>query len=446
MLVTLGYDIDRPWRELPKKKRNWILFTDEQLVVPVYIGFDADEVNHALKRKIEPSYLGNFSSAKRYVLTTFATTKRSSIKKRITKYSVGAECSLCQGKRLRRESLSVPFAGFDIAEISRISMSQLAALLHPRAEGTAAEITQMSVAHPEKALVAHSIAEDLVARIPVMLDLELGYLTLERSTPSLSPGELQRLRLATQIRSNLFGVVYVLDEPSAGLHPADTEALLLALDRLKASGNSLFVVEHEIDIIRHADWIVDIGPAAGAQGGHIVYNGEPAGLAKIKDFQTAKYLFQNASLSTRLPRNAVSWLKLSKITRNNLRGLDIAFPLGIFTTVTEVSGSGKSSLVSQVLVELVARELGHYRTPPTDVEKLIMQLNALVDSGNTVIVVEHDMRVVAESDWVIDIGPGAGEDGGCIVASGTPTKVFTVKVSRTARYLARFLEEHQPNF
>ncbi len=112
-------------------------------------------------------------------------------------------------------------------------------------------------------MVAQRITDDLVERIAVMLDLGLGYLSLERSTPTLSPGELQRLRLATQIRSNLFGVVYVLDEPSAGLHPADTEALLVALDRLKASGNSLFVVEHELDVIRHADWIVDVGPAAG---------------------------------------------------------------------------------------------------------------------------------------------------------------------------------------
>ena len=117
------------------------------------------------------------------------------------------------------------------------------------------------------------IAEDLGSRLTVLLDLGLGYLSLERSTPTLSPGELQRLRLATQVRSNLFGVVYVLDEPSAGLHPADTEALLTALDRLKASGNSLFVVEHEIDVIRHADWVVDVGPGAGELGGHVLYSG-----------------------------------------------------------------------------------------------------------------------------------------------------------------------------
>ena len=134
--------------------------------------------------------------------------------------------------------------------------------------------------------------EDLLARLDVLLDLGLGYLHPERSTPTLSPGELQRLRLATQVRSNLFGVVYVLDEPSAGLHPADTEALLRALERLKAAGNSLFVVEHELDIVRHADWIVDVGPGAGEQGGEILYSGPLSGLAEVPDSQTRRYLFE----------------------------------------------------------------------------------------------------------------------------------------------------------
>src|SRR5512146_2708147 len=131
----------------------------------------------------------------------------------------------------------------------------------------------------------------MFGRLEVLLDLGLGYLTLERSTPTLSPGELQRLRLATQVRSNLFGVVYVLDEPSAGLHPADTEALLRALARLRASGNSIFVVEHELDVIRAADWIVDVGPAAGEHGGRILYSGPPEGLAKVESSATRRYLF-----------------------------------------------------------------------------------------------------------------------------------------------------------
>src|SRR6201991_2075132 len=303
------------------------LYTDEQPVVPVYIGYDANEARRAIKRKEEPSYRGNFSSARRYVLNTFATTESASIKKRVSRYMVSTECPRCRGKRLRRESLSVKFAGFDIADISRIALANLADLLRPYAEATAPTLTKLKAHHLEKALVVQRIAEDLGGRLTVLLDLGLGYLTLERSTPTLSPGELQRLRLATQVRSNLFGVVYVLDEPSAGLHPADTEALLRALDRLKASGNSLFVVEHDLDVIRHADWIVDVGPAAGQHGGFVLYSGPPAGLEKVEASQTRRYLFGHHLVQERVPRPPTAWLQVAGVTRNNIHELDVDFPL-----------------------------------------------------------------------------------------------------------------------
>ncbi len=226
ILMTLGYDVDRPWRDLPQKDRDWILFTDEQPTVPVYSGFTAEEVRRALKRKEQPSYQGTFTSARRHVLHTFATTQSPLMKKRALQFMLSSECPLCQGKRLRRESLSVTFAGLDIAEMSRVTLARLAVIMRPYVEGTAAGMDRLSVEHPEKRLVICRIARDLAARLAVLIDLGLSYLSLERSTPTLSPGELQRLRLATQVRSNLFGVVYVLDEPSAGLHPADTEALL----------------------------------------------------------------------------------------------------------------------------------------------------------------------------------------------------------------------------
>jgi excinuclease ABC subunit A len=649
MLITLGYDVDRPWRELPKKDREWILFTDDQPVVPVYGGLDRAQVQRAIKRKVEPDYHGNFSSARRHVLHTFASTESPAIKKRVAQYMVSTGCPGCHGKRLRREALSVTFAGLDIADMSRLPLKRVAAIIRPYADGTAADELKMAVDHPEKALVAERIAQDLMARIAVVLDLGLGYLSLERSTPTLSPGELQRLRLATQVRSNLFGVVYVLDEPSAGLHPADTEALLAALDGLKAAGNSLFVVEHELDVIRHADWIVDVGPAAGEHGGFVLYSGPPTGLEHVGPSQTRRYLFAGAARPARTPRAPRGWLRLRGVTRNNLEGLDVALPLGVFSTVTGVSGSGKSSLVSQALVELVAERLGQGlaasqeeegdalerapaaavgghiegalegvkrlvvvdqkpigRTPrsnlatytglfdpirrlfastreararrydagrfsfnvakgrcetcegegfvmvellflpsvyapcptchgarynaktleiqyrgqsiadvlrmtvdtaweffadephvrrsldvvkevglgylrlgqpatelsggeaqriklatelqrvqrgqtlyvldepttglhPADVETLMAQLDGLVESGNTVIVVEHDMHVVAGSDWVLDIGPGAGDEGGRMVASGTPAEVAKAQGSRTAPYLERYL-------
>ncbi|MEA2718544.1 MAG: excinuclease subunit, partial [Candidatus Eremiobacteraeota bacterium] len=648
MLTSLGYDVDRPWRELPKKDRDWLLFTDEQPTVPVYAGYTPAQTRRALKRKEEPSYQGTFTSARKHVLQTFATTQSPLMKKRAARYMVSSDCPLCHGKRLRRTSLSVTFDGLDFAEMARVPLKRLTGIFAPYASSSAPALKKIAPEHPEKAIVVQRIAQDLVARLDVLLNLGLGYLTIERSTPTLSPGELQRLRLATQVRSNLFGVVYVLDEPSAGLHPADTEALLTALDQLKASGNSLFVVEHEIDVMRHADWIVDVGPAAGERGGHIVYSGPPQGLAHADASVTRQYLFGDRAVRRRAPRAPHSWLRLSGVTRNNLTGLDVAFPLGAFTAVSGVSGSGKSSLVSQALVELAAEHLGTVaatedderdelerapviptgghiaggmerikrlvtvdqkpigRTPrsnlatytglfdsvrklfaatkqararrydagrfsfnvakgrcatcegegfvmvellflpsvyapcptchgarynaqtleiqyrgknvadvlaltvdaawdffseeahvcrslnvlrevglgylrlgqpatelsggeaqriklatelqrtqrgdtlyvldepttglhPADVERLMAQLDGLVDSGNTVIVVEHDMRVLAGSDWVIDIGPGAGDEGGRVVTAGPPAEVATVSASRTAPYLAAYL-------
>ncbi|MEO5569247.1 MAG: excinuclease ABC subunit A, partial [Gemmatimonadaceae bacterium] len=359
IITTLGIDIDVPWRDLPRKTRDWLLFTDEQPQVPVFAGFNIAEVKRAIRRKDDPDYMGTFTGARKYVLETFANSQSALMRKRVSQFMIASPCPTCGGKRLRRESLAVTFAGMDIADLSRLPMSKLGSIFKPYANETPAAIAKLGIDHPEKAVAAQRIAVDFLSRLDVMLNLGLGYLSLERSTPTLSPGELQRLRLATQVRSNLFGVVYVLDEPSAGLHPADTRALLAALQQLKQAGNSLFVVEHEVDVIRAADWIVDVGPAAGQHGGRILYSGEPAGLEKVEHSQTAKYLFASSNGTLRTPREPAVWLELSGVTRNNLHGLEARFPIGAFTTVTGVSGSGKSSLVSQVLVELVGEALGH---------------------------------------------------------------------------------------
>ncbi|MCU1245822.1 MAG: excinuclease subunit, partial [Acidobacteria bacterium] len=196
ILITLGYDVDRPWRDLPKKDRDWILFTDDQPQVPVYGGLTHQQVQAAIKRRRPPDYHGNFSSAKRHVMHTFANTQSPAIKKRVLRYMVSSECPLCHGKRLRRESLSVTFAGLDIADISKLPLTRLATLLSSYADGTSADEAKMAVKHPERAIVAQRIASDLMSRVAVLLDLGLGYLSLDRSTPTLSPGELQRLRLA----------------------------------------------------------------------------------------------------------------------------------------------------------------------------------------------------------------------------------------------------------
>jgi len=683
ILVTLGYDVDIPWRDLPRKARDWILFTEEQPTVPVYAGFTPEETRAALRRKTTPSYQGTFMGVRKYVLHTFATTQSALTKKRVSRFMAGSVCPACDGKRLKREALSVRFAGLDIGALSRLPLDRLAEVLAPAAAGTlrseaptpvrsraasrqdaAQRVAAGGASHAsspdvrrtpelseEKRIAAQRIAHEVLARVDTLRGLGLGYLSLDRATPTLSPGELQRLRLATQIRSNLFGVVYVLDEPSAGLHPADAEALLSALDALKGAGNSLFVVEHDLEVMRRADWIVDVGPDAGEQGGQVLYSGPPEGLRRVAASHTARYLFgHDLARTDRHAREPAGWLKLEGVVRNNLDDIDAAFPLGVLTAVTGVSGSGKSSLVSQALIELVAAHLGHEapvaddeadapdapaapagrtagrlagdtarirrlvqvdqkpigRTPrsnlatytglfdavrklfaatpaararrydagrfsfnvakgrcptcegegfvsvellfmpsvyapcpdchgarynaatlkvdwhgrniaqvlgmtvdeacaffadepavhrplellrliglgylrlgqpatelsggeaqriklatelqraqrgdtlyvldepttglhPSDVDKLMAQLEGLVGAGNTVVVVEHEMRVVARADWVIDLGPGAGGEGGRIVASGPPAEVARGAGSATAPYLARAL-------
>jgi excinuclease ABC subunit A len=568
------------------------------------------------------------------------------MKKRVSAYMLHTPCPTCHGKRLQTDSLRVTFAGLDIADFSELPLNRLTNLLQPYADGE--RIRSHDKTPPEQAEVIRRITADLVARLTVLLDLGLGYLSLERSTPTLSPGELQRLRLATQLYSTLFGVVYVLDEPSAGLHPSDTEALLAALAGLKRAGNSLFVVEHNLDVVRQADWLVDVGPAAGVQGGEVLYSGPPAGLADVASSQTRPYLFETGPANTdHTVRIPTGYLRLTNVSRNNLHALNVSIPLGTLTTVTGVSGSGKSTLVSQVLVELVATHLGQTlptddedtlderspvttsgqlggdvqrikrlvqvdqkpigRTPrsnmatytglfdnvrklfaatpaaqkagydagqfsfnvakgrcphcqgegfvmvellflpsvyspcpvcqgaryneqtltityrdktiadvlnmtvdiaieffkdeptvrraltalhdvglgylrlgqpatelsggeaqriklatelqrtnngatlyildepttglhPADVDRLLIQLNSLVDGGNTVVVVEHTMRVVAASDQVIDMGPGAGDEGGQVVAQGTPSDIANHPDSRTAPYLKRYMK------
>lgn len=192
ILVTLGHDVDTPWRKLPKKTRDWLLFTDEQPTVPVYAGYNAAEVKRALRRREEPSYQGTFTSARKYVLQTFATTQSATMKRRVSRFLLSSDCPVCHGKRLKPGPLSVSFAGYDIAEIAQLPLKKLDMLLRPFLIEKPAPIA----AHPEKVVVIRRIVEDLTARLAVLLDLGLGYLTLGRNTPTLSPGELQRLRLA----------------------------------------------------------------------------------------------------------------------------------------------------------------------------------------------------------------------------------------------------------
>ncbi|MFI6585895.1 ATP-binding cassette domain-containing protein [Embleya sp. NPDC050493] len=335
ILATLGYDVDRPWRELPRAEREWILFTDDQPVVTVHPVRDAS--------RIQRDYQGTYSSARRIVLKTFASSKSATQRKRVERFLDSGPCPVCHGRRLRPASLAVTFAGYDIAALVALPLAEAAKVL----AGAGAD------GEP-----AATICADLVARIAVLVELGLGYLSMDRETPTLSSGELQRLRLATQLRSGLFGVVYVLDEPSAGLHSADTEALLVVLDRLRAAGNSLFVVEHRMAVARRAGWLVDVGPGAGEGGGRILYSGPPDGLREVADSATRRFLFPTDPRPAREPRSPSGWLTLTGVSLHNLRDLDVRLPLGVFTVVTGVSGAGKSSLIGGVLADVTAEHLG----------------------------------------------------------------------------------------
>jgi len=349
ILVALGHDVDRPWHKLPRSTRDWILYTEEQPVVEVHPARDRNEV----------TYNGRFWSARSHVMHTLTNSKSPRMRERALRFVEVGPCPTCGGAGLRPEALAVTFAGRTIAELAAAPLVDLAEVLRPTATLTDPEPAYESSGSGERTEVAVTLAGDLCERIAVLVDLGLGYLQLNRPAPTLSPGEAQRLRIATQLRSGLFGVVYVLDEPSAGLHPADAEPLMLVLDRLRAAGNSIFVVEHDMDVVRRADWVVDVGPGAGVDGGRIVYSGPVAGLREVDESRTRPFLFPGRSRRRpREPRPPTGWLRLRGIRRHNLRDLDVDLPLGVLTAVTGVSGSGKSTLITQVVAEVVADHLG----------------------------------------------------------------------------------------
>lgn len=636
ILEMLGYNVDASWGSLSEKEQQWILFTDEQPTVPVYPGLNAVQSQKAIAAGVEPDYMGTYTSPAKYVLQNVSGGK-DSIKKRLSKFVRIGVCPACNGKRLNPQALAVTFAGYDIAELGDMTIRQLQDLLYPYAQGESADL-------PGEAALRDAVIRltgDVISRLIQLDKLGLGHLSLGRRTTMLSSGELQRIRLATQMIAKLFGVLYVLDEPSAGLHPADVAALMPPLRSLLGEGNSLLIVEHNLDLIAEADWLVEVGPGPGRQGGEVIYNGKPAGLKKVAASATASYLFDKKQPSLRQRKATDKWLRLENIFCNNLSGVDVAIPLENLTVITGVSGSGKSTLLTRVLpgllnqlehteaddenseeedvqsvrgeviagrdasgrlVRIDQRPIG--RTPrsnlatytgffdivrklfaetpqakrkgfdagrfsfnlpagrcavcegqgritiellfmpeasapckacsgkryndetltvtwenktiadvldltvedavnffqhnepiqrsltalmalglgyltlgqpatelsggecqriklarelqrvqkgntiylldepssglhPSDMDKLMSVLDKLIARGNTVVMAEHDMRIAAEADWIIDLGPGSGDRGGEIVAAGTPEEVSNAAESRTAPYLKK---------
>lgn len=611
----IGFKMTTPWEKLSTEARQTVLHGKDHKVV----------VQYRNRFGRERKYSTGFEGVVQYVHRKHTETDSDSARDRYEEYMRQVPCPACNGARLNPASLSVLINGKSIAEVAALPMRECAHFL------------DTLVLTGREAQIAHQVLKEIQARLTFLLDVGLEYLNLERPSGTLSGGEAQRIRLATQIGSGLVGVLYVLDEPSIGLHQRDNRRLIETLTRLRDLGNTLIVVEHDEDTIQEADWVVDIGPGAGEHGGMVVHSGSYQDLLKNTESLTGDYLSGRKSIEVPKKRRKYDKkreLKVVGAKENNLLNVDAAFPLGLFTAVTGVSGSGKSTLVNEILYKVLANKLNgakqvagrhktvqglehldkvvhvdqspigrtprsnpatytgvfdhirklfaetteakvrgyqpgrfsfnvkggrceacsgdgtlkiemnflpdvyvpcevchgarynretlevHYKgktiadvlnmpieegaeffaafspiarhlktlvdvglgyvrlgqpattlsggeaqrvklaaelqkrsngrsvyvldEPTTglhfeDIRKLLMVLQGLVEKGNTVITIEHNLDVIKSADWIVDLGPDGGSGGGRIVASGTPEQVAKSKESHTAAFLADIL-------
>lgn len=331
------FSLDTPYQEYPDKIKEIILYGNqgEEFVV----NYSSDRG----KGQYRTSFEGVVNSLTRRYKETTSDYARTEYEALMTNNT----CPVCYGSRLKKESLAVTIGGKNIAQVTDKSILDIKRFLDTL------ELDQRQI------MIGEQVLKEIKARIDFLVNVGLDYLSLSRSAGTLSGGEAQRIRLATQIGSGLVGVVYILDEPSIGLHQRDNERLLNTLKQLRDLGNTLIVVEHDEDTMLQADYIVDIGPGAGVHGGNVVYAGTPQGMLKSSKSITGQYLSGKRSIpvpSSRRPTNG-KWLKVIGAQENNLKNITIDIPLGIFTCVTGVSGSGKSSFVNEILYKRLARDL-----------------------------------------------------------------------------------------
>ncbi|WP_409429230.1 excinuclease ABC subunit UvrA [Mycobacterium sp. SMC-11] len=347
---AMGFDVDTPWRKLPAKARKAILEgSDEQV-----------HVRYRNRYGRTRSYYTDFEGVMAFLQRKMEQTESEQMKERYAGFMRDVPCPECAGTRLKPEILAVTLAAGDygsksIAQVSELSIADCADFLNALTLG------------PREQAIAGQVLKEIQSRLSFLLDVGLEYLTLSRAAGTLSGGEAQRIRLATQIGSGLVGVLYVLDEPSIGLHQRDNRRLIETLVRLRDLGNTLIVVEHDLDTIAHADWIVDIGPAAGEHGGKIVHSGPYSDLLSNTDSITGAYLSGAKSIAVpenRRPVDAKRQLGVVGAREHNLSGVDVTFPLGVLTAVTGVSGSGKSTLVNDILATVLANKLNGARLVP----------------------------------------------------------------------------------
>ncbi len=349
-------DLDAPWRKLPKQKQKLVLYgaSGERIAVRWGKKGSASSGTWAMK------YEGVIPNLERRFRETASEPARDFYRR----YLRQRTCDACSGKRLRPESLAVAVAGKSIADVTAMTVADVTA--HFGGLSLPASAKQ----------ICEGATREIGSRLRFLLDVGLDYLTLDRQGPSLSGGEAQRIRLASQLGSELSGVMYVLDEPSIGLHPRDNAHLIGTLRRLRDLGNSVIVVEHDEETIRAADHVVDFGPGAGHLGGHVTFSGTPAALEK-SDSLTGQYLSGRRSIAVpsvrRIPR---AWVEIAGAREHNLRGIDVRFPIAVLTAVTGVSGAGKSSLVNAILLPALARKL-HASAAAVGAHRAIKGLSAL---------------------------------------------------------------------
>ncbi|HPZ90438.1 MAG TPA: excinuclease ABC subunit UvrA [Bacillota bacterium] len=340
-----GIDPDKPVGQLSAAERDIILYGADGIYT----------VTYAPNRRVAPrTYKARYRGAVNWLMGRYRETSSADVREYLEQFMSDSPCPACAGKRLKPESLSVLVGGKNIAQVTALSV------------GEARKFFQQLELTPRERLIARLILREIDERLGFLADVGLDYLTLDRAAGTLSGGEAQRIRLATQIGSGLTGVLYILDEPSIGLHQRDNARLLATLKRLRDLGNTLIVVEHDEETMRAADWIVDLGPGAGAAGGRIVAQGTLEDIKKVPESITGQYLSGARSIpvpARRRPGNG-QYLIVRGARENNLKNLDVVFPLHKFICVTGVSGSGKSSLVNEVLYKALAQRISRARVKP----------------------------------------------------------------------------------
>ncbi|GAB4275627.1 MAG: excinuclease ABC subunit UvrA [Coriobacteriia bacterium] len=346
-----GADVDTPWKDLPEEVRHALLYG---------MGDQRIRIDYVTKDGRSTHWYSRVEGAMNTVMRRYQETESEASKEKLEQYMAEVPCGACGGRRLKPEILAVTVGGLSIHEVTEMSAKECARFF---------EDLELSERDER---IARRVVKEILERLRFLVDVGLDYLTLSRTARTLSGGEAQRIRLATQIGSGLMGVLYILDEPSIGLHQRDNARLIATLERLRDLGNTVIVVEHDEETIRAADWVIDLGPGAGEHGGEVVCEGAPEDIIACEDSLTGQYLAKKRSIPLRAERRRPDRgsIVIRGVREHNLRGIDVEVPLGTFTVVTGVSGSGKSSLVTDTLGPALNNLVHRSRRPVGEFDRL----------------------------------------------------------------------------